>query len=90
MRQWVILYSVMLTYSELYESFGVETSVSLEEMKCWHLSWKSLGRGSVGSLWSDVRATHGFSHAGVSSFGPPRWEVLRAHYSELIGKANHC
>ena len=86
MSCWVILYSVILTCRGFYGSYGVKARVSLGEMKCWHLSWKSLGRGCVCTLWSNVRPTYGFRHVGVSDFRARLWGRSQAHHLELMAE----
>ena len=79
----------MLTYSGFYEGCSIKTSISLGEMRCWYLSWKSLGGGGFGTLGSDVRPTMALVEWVSPPLGPLCGEGLMAHNLELVAKANH-
>lgn len=88
MRCWVVLHSVALAYSEISGSYGIKVRVALGEMKCWHLSWKSLGGGGFYNL-QVMLEQHMTSDMWVSPpLGPFCGEDLRAqHHLELVAEA---
>ena len=57
-----------------------QARVLLEDMECWHLSWKSLSRGCFCILWSNVRPTYGLRHVVSPSLGPSVGKVSGTPY----------
>lgn len=55
-------------------------------MKCWQLSWKSLGRGGFCTLWSNVRPTYGYRCVGVWAFRACLWGSSQTPHLELVAE----